>query len=307
MITAEASTWEAVATWDSAAFHVGDVEDQATLLEDRATLAKREALETVSRVEAKNAMVLASAHEGAKVLVWKISLLEDELTVKYTSLDDELHQRTIDDMLLKCLGDEQAKEAVWEVHDGICGAHQSAHKMKWLLRRAGFYWPIMMDDCIKYQKGCKVGQWFGNIQLAPTSVMNSIVKPWSFKGWGLDFIGEIHPESSKGHRFILVSMNYFTKWTEVVPLRNMTHREVKSFVEEHIVYRFRVPQTLTTDQGPSFMSHQFMEFAESIKIKLMNSSPYYAQANGQAEATNKVLIKIIKRRIEDNPRRWHEK
>jgi hypothetical protein len=68
-----------------------------------------------------------------------------------------------------------------------------------------------------------------------------------------------------------------------------------------------VPQTLTTDQRPSFMSHQFREFTESMKIKLLNSSPYYAQANGQAEASNKVLIKIIKKRIKDNPRRWNKK
>jgi transposase InsO family protein len=102
-------------------------------------------------------------------------------------------------------------------------------------------------------------------------------------------------------------MDYFTKWTEVVPLQNMTHQEVISFVQEHIIYWFEVPQTLTTDQGPSFMSHQFREFVESIKIKLLNSSPYYAQANGQAEASNMVLIKIIKKRIKNNPKRWHEK
>jgi transposase InsO family protein len=101
-------------------------------------------------------------------------------------------------------------------------------------------------------------------------------------------------------------MDYFTKWTEVLPLRNMTHREVINFVQEHIIYWFGVPQTLTTDQGPSFMSHQFREFVESMKIKLLNSSPYYAQANGHAEASNKVLIKTIKKRIKDNPRRWHE-
>jgi transposase InsO family protein len=87
----------------------------------------------------------------------------------------------------------------------------------------------------------------------------------------------------------------------------MTHREVISFVQEHISYQFGVPQTLTTDQGPSFMSHQFREFVESMKIKLLNSSPYYAQANGQVEASNKVKIKIIKKRMKDNPRRWHEK
>jgi hypothetical protein len=62
------------------------------------------------------------------------------------------------------------------------------------------------------------------------SVMNHIVKPWSFRGWGLDFIIEIHPGSSKGHQFILVATDYFTKWTEAVPLKNMTHREVISFV-----------------------------------------------------------------------------
>jgi hypothetical protein len=111
----------------------------------------------------------------------------------------------------------------------------------------------MMDDCVKYQKGCEACQWFKNIQLAPASVMYSIVKYWPFRGWGLDFINEIHPGSSKGHRFILVATNYFTKWTEAVPLMNMTHREVICFVQEYIIFRFGVPQTLTTDQGPSFI------------------------------------------------------
>jgi hypothetical protein len=55
------------------------------------------------------------------------------------------------------------------------------------------------------------------------------------------------------------------------------------------------------------MSHQFREFAESMKIKLLNSSPYYAQANGQARPSNKVQIKIIRKRIKDNLRRCHEK
>jgi hypothetical protein len=115
----------------------------------------------------------------------------------------------------------------------------------------------MMDDCIKYQRGCEACQRFRNIQLAPTSVMNSIMKLWPFRGWGLDFIGEVHPESFKGHQFILVATDYFTKWIEAVPLRNITHREVISFLHEHIIYRYGVPQSLTTDQGPSFMSHHF--------------------------------------------------
>jgi hypothetical protein len=221
------------------------------------------------------------------------------MAFKYALMDDDLYRRTVDGILLKCLGEDQARVAMGEVHEGICGTHQSAHKMKWLLRRAGFYWPTMINDCFRYYKGCEACQKFGDIQ-------HPIIKPWPFRGWGLDFIGMIHPSSSKGHRFVLVATDYFTKWSEAIPLRNMTHKEVIKFITEHIIHRFGIPQTLTTDQGSSFMAKEVKEFAESYNIKMLNSSPYYAQANGQAESSNKILIKLIKKKIEDYPRRWHE-
>jgi len=75
------------------------------------------------------------------------------------------------------------------------------------------------------------------------------------------------------------------------------------FVKENTVYRFGIPQTITTDQGTMFTSGGFDEFAISMGIKVLNSSPYYAQANGHAESSNKGNIKLIKRKIEENPRR----
>jgi transposase InsO family protein len=83
----------------------------------------------------------------------------------------------------------------------------------------------------------------------------------------------------------------------------MTHWEVIEFITEHIIHRFGIPQTLTTNQGSSFISKEVHDFAESYKIKILNSSPYYAQANGQAESSKKLLIKLIKKKIEENPRR----
>ena len=65
----------------------------------------------------------------------------------------------------------------------------------------------------------------------PAALMHPIIKPWPFRGWGLDFIGQTNPPSSKGHRFVLVATDYFTKWTEVVPLKNMTHREPNGHAE----------------------------------------------------------------------------
>jgi ribonuclease HI len=215
--------------------------------------------------------------------------------LQYTWLDNELYYWTIDGVLLKCLSVDQAKVAIGEVHEGIYGTHQSAHKMKWLLRRAGYFWPTMLEDCFKYYKGCQDCQKFGAIQRAPASAMNPIIKPWLFRGWGMDMIGQINPSSSKGHTFILVATDYFTKWVEAIPLKKVDSGDAIQFVKEHIINRFGIPQTITTDQGSIFVSDEFVQFADSIGIRLLNSSPYYAQANGQAEASNKSLIKLIKR------------
>jgi NAD(P)H-flavin reductase len=122
----------------------------------------------------------------------------------------------------------------------------------------------------------------------------------------LDFIGKIHPPSSKGHCFVIVAKYYFTKWTEAIPLKNMTHKEVIGFITEHIIHRFGILQTLTMDQGTLIMAKEVRDFVYSYGIKLLNSSPYYSQASGQAQSSNKTLIKLTKEKIEDNRKRWHE-
>ena len=84
-----------------------------------------------------------------------------------------------------------------------------------------------------------------------------------------------------------MAIDYFTKWVEAIPLKNFTSKEMIEFVREHIIYRFGIPQTITTDQGTMFTSDEFEEFATGMGIKLLNSSSYYPQANGLAEASNK--------------------
>jgi hypothetical protein len=69
-------------------------------------------------------------------------------------LDVQLYYKTIDGVLLKCLNLEDAKVLMGEVHEGVCGDHQSAHKMKLIIRRPGYFWPTMLEDCFEYYKGC---------------------------------------------------------------------------------------------------------------------------------------------------------
>jgi hypothetical protein len=83
--------------------------------------------------------------------------------LEYVILDNSLYRQTIDGLLLKCLGSDQSKIAMGEVHEGICGTHQSAHKMKWLFCRAEFYWPTMLNDYFRYYKDCESCQKFEDV------------------------------------------------------------------------------------------------------------------------------------------------
>ena len=81
-------------------------------------------------------------------------------------------------------------------------------------------WTLIVSRSIK---GCEEYQWFGDLLLVPAVMIHPIIKSWSFRGWGFDFIVQINPPSSKRHCFVLVATNYFTKWTEAVPLKDIIH------------------------------------------------------------------------------------
>ncbi|KAI5335375.1 hypothetical protein L3X38_025508 [Prunus dulcis] len=142
---------------------------------------------------------------------------------------------------------------------------------------------------------------------APSVPMNPVVKPWPFRRWAMDLIGKIYPASSKQHCFIIVATYYFSKWVEAKPVKSTTSQEIITFIEEQIIQRFGIPESITTDRGSSFICGEMLDMAEAFKFKLLQSTRYYAQANGHAESSNKVIINIIKKMLEKNSKQWHEK
>ncbi|CAL2277698.1 unnamed protein product [Prunus armeniaca] len=223
----------------------------------------------------------------------------------YVIRDEVLFRIGSDDLLMKCLGKKEQLVAMTEVHEGICGAHQAGIKMRWLLRRHGYYWPTILKDCIEYAKGCKDCQRHGPIQHVPAGPMNPIVKAWPFKGWAMDVIGQIYPKSSKGHKYILVATDFFTKWVEAVPLKQVTQVEVIEFIEKNIIHRFGLPESIMTDRGTAFMGEAVQAAARNWGIRMVQSTPYNPQSNGQAEASNKVIKGILEKMIDKNPKEWH--
>ena len=141
-----------------------------------------------------------------------------------------------------------------EAHDGICGAHQPDLKLKDRLHRLSYYWPTMITNVIKYAQRCKACQLHTDFIHQPPELLHLIVASWPFEAWEIDIVGPISPSSLKGHRFILAITNYFSKWTEAIPLIEVKTFNMVNFIKHHVIQRFGVPKLIIHDNGPQFLS-----------------------------------------------------
>jgi transposase InsO family protein len=108
------------------------------------------------------------------------------------------------------------------------------------------------------------------------------------------------------HRWILTATDFFTKWIESIPTRSASHKVIIGFLED-LITRFGFPNKIVTDNAAAFRSEPLAKFCEQFKIKLIHSTRYYPQGKGLAESSNKSLIRIIKRMLEDNKNAWHSR
>eukprot|EP00253_Pinus_taeda_P024732 PITA_24732 len=137
--------------------------------------------------------------------------------------------------------------------------------------RVGYFWPSMFKDCIIAVRKCHNCQIFYRKMRAPPAPLHSIIAIGPFAKWGIDFI-TCNPHSSRGHAYIILAVDYFTKWAEAMPTFEIDGKTAVIFVFNHII---------------------------------ASSTPYYPQANGLVEAINKVLVIMIRRIIGIHRYNWH--
>jgi hypothetical protein len=113
------------------------------------------------------------------------------------------------------------------------------------------------------------------------------------------------PHSAGGHGYIIVVVDYFIKWVEVMPTFDNTGNTATLFIFYHIIAHFGVPQAIFTDHGSHFRNFMMSELTEKLGLHHENSTPYYPQANDQVEAINKVLITMLRRMIGIHKTSWH--
>ena len=118
--------------------------------------------------------------------------------------------------------------------------------------------------------------------------MHPVVSTGPFMKWGIDFM-TCNPPSSGGHGYIIVAVDYFTKWAEAIPTFNNTGQTTALFFFNHVIARFGVPQAIFTDHGKNFQNHMMSELTARLGFSHDNSTPYYPKTNGQVEAIKKIL------------------
>ena len=190
-----------------------------------------------------------------------------------------------------------------EVHEGICKNHSGSRSLVHKLVRAGYYWPTMKADVEAYVKACDKCQRFNNIIRQPIEELTPMTASWPFAQWKLDIMGPF-PTTIRQLKFLVVGIDYFTKWVEAEALATITEKNIRSFVWRCIICKFGIPRVLVSDNGKQFDNDSFRDFCSQLGIRNHYSSPAHPQANGQVEVTNRSLLKIIKTRLEGAKGIW---
>ena len=165
----------------------------------------------------------------------------------------------------------------------------------------------MVQNCIDYAKRYEPSQFHANFICQPPEPLHPTVASWPFEAWGLNVVGSITPKSSGGHSYILAATEYFSKWAEAIPLREVTKDNAIDFIRTHIIYWYGVPPYTITDNGRPFVNELVNDLCGKFIFVQHKSSMYNAPANGLAQPFNKTLCNLLSKVVAKSKRDWHER
>ncbi|GJZ63031.1 reverse transcriptase domain-containing protein [Tanacetum coccineum] len=165
--------------------------------------------------------------------------------------------------------------------------------------RTGYYWPTMHMDARNLIRECNDCQIHRPVPRNPQQNLTPITSPWPFYKWGIDIAGPF-PEGPGKVKFLIVAIDYFTKWIEAKAVATITGNQVKKFVWDNIVCRFGLPGEIISDNGKQFRDNPFKDWCEKLCIRQCFASVKHPQANGLVEGEG------IKARLDEKSKDWLE-
>ena len=151
---------------------------------------------------------------------------------QYILYGGQLYRRSYDGVHLRYLKREEIENVLEEVHQGIYGPHMNGRMLAKNILRIRYYRNTMKTDCVDHVKSCHDCQTHANLNYVPPSELYSMTSSWPFSIWGIDVIRRISFKASNGHEYILVAIDYFTKWVEVASYSVLKVKHVARFLEK---------------------------------------------------------------------------
>ncbi|KAL0439970.1 UNVERIFIED_CONTAM: hypothetical protein Slati_2480000 [Sesamum latifolium] len=173
------------------------------------------------------------------------------ISARFTMIAGELYKRGFSQPYLKCLDPERAEYVLREIHEGSCGNHSGGRSLAGKVLRQGYFWPSIQRDALDMVRRCKKCQEHANITHVPTTPMQLIPNPCPFDQWGMDLVGKL-PRATGQREYLIVAVDYFSKWVEAEPLSKISEIEIIKFVWKNIIYHFGIPRAFVTDNGTQF-------------------------------------------------------
>ncbi|GKD46980.1 reverse transcriptase domain-containing protein, partial [Tanacetum coccineum] len=210
----------------------------------------------------------------------------------------------VDNIIRRCVAGSGTLEILAHCHSGPTGGHHSANITAKKVYKSGFYWPSVFKDANEYVRRCDACQRSGNISSRNEMPQNNIQVCEVFDVWGLDFMGPF--PQSRGNKYILVVVDYVSKWVEAQALPTNDARVVVKFLTQ-LFSRFGVPKALISDRGTYFCNSQLEKALQRYGVTHKLSAAYHPQSNGQTEVTNRPIKGILERSLWYNPKDWSQK
>jgi len=160
----------------------------------------------------------------------------------------------------------------------------------------------MFTDTHALCKTCENCQKLGSISKHHMMPLNTILVITIFDCWGIDFMGPFPP--SFGFLYILIAVDYVSKWIEAISSRNNDHKIVIKFLKENILSRFGISRAMISDGGTHFCNKPFESLMKKYGITHKVATPYHPQANGQVELANREIKQILEKTVNPNRKDW---
>ncbi|KAL4324217.1 hypothetical protein GQ457_11G024180 [Hibiscus cannabinus] len=213
-----------------------------------------------------------------------------------------LFKQCADEIIRRCIPEEEQQIILEQCHSAPYGGHFGGNRTTAKVLQSGLYWPTLHRDAQLFCQQCDRCQRTENISKRNEMPLQNILEVELFNVWGINFMGPF--PSSFGNLYILLAVDYVSKWVEAIATTHNDAKTVQRFIKKNIFTRFGTPRVIISDEGRHFDNRSIAAALRKLGINHKLSTAYHPQTNGQAEVSNREIKSILEKVVNPNRKDW---